>query len=842
MASTLLGGGALSAPAVAVSPAQAQVVSAVPAALTPHATNEGMDPATGPHDVRAFAQVGDTMVVGGNFSGLTDPDGTPAYPRTFLGAFDVSTGVVSTTFAPQLDGAVEALAPGPTAGTVLVGGRFRTVNGTARRSVALLDVTTGRQVAGWNAPELDGDVLTLHPSGSRLFLGGNFRAVGGAAHTGPAHQGIAALSLTTGALDDFMSSRVEINHNWTPTSGTAKGPVGVARLDVTPDGRRLVAVGNFKKVDGLDRDQVAMWDLGTTSAVVRPDWRTRGFEAPCVAARFDSYVRDVAFSPDGAYFVVVTSGGTESLCDSATRWESRATGDSVQPTWRARTGGDTLLSVAVTGAAIYVGGHQRWMNNSGSTNSPQPGSVPRPGIAALDPATGLPLAWNPGRNPRGVGASVLYATADGLWMGSDTEFVGNRAFRRKRLAFFPLAGGQPAVTTVARSLPGRVYLGSSATTSTAPVAWRVNAGGPPQQTRDGGVDWRGDTLTAPLAHRLNGQNVSTYLTPARLDATVPPDTPRVMLQSARWDPGSRGDGKEMQWNFRVPAGMPIEVRLYFVGRALTPGTRVFDVSVDGRRIDNLDPTAQAGYAVATMRSFRYISDGNVDIDFFHEIGHPFVTGIEIVKTSGATPAVDNGLRSRAYDGTSVGAVTAESTPIDWRAVRGAVMTGNTLYYGTTDSRLHRRTFDGSTFGPDEIVDPYNDPAWSDVDAGGGQTYRGVPSAFQLEIGDVTSMWLDGKGRLYYTLFKQPGLYYRTFTPDSGVTGWERRTVPGVTMPDVTGAFLAGSTLYYVSRATGNLTKVGFAADGTLVGAHTVVSGPAIDSVDWRSRTLFLGPS
>ncbi len=60
-----------------------------------------------------------------------------------------------------------------------------------------------------------------------------------------------------------MSTSVALNHTWRPGSppSTAKAPVGVTKLDVTPDGRTMVAIGNFRQVDGASRDQVATLDL-----------------------------------------------------------------------------------------------------------------------------------------------------------------------------------------------------------------------------------------------------------------------------------------------------------------------------------------------------------------------------------------------------------------------------------------------------------------------------------------------------------------------------------------------------------------------------------------------------
>jgi len=113
----------------------------------------------------------------------------------------------------------------------------------------------------------------------------------------------------------------------------------------------------------------------------------------------------------------------------------------------------------VTGTAIYVAGHNRWMNNPhpNGTNVnalPGPGGVPREGIAALDPANGLPLSWNPGKT-RGKGSRTLLATADGLWVGSDTTSFGGQY--HARIAFCPLAGGTTVPAPVLGSLPGDLY-------------------------------------------------------------------------------------------------------------------------------------------------------------------------------------------------------------------------------------------------------------------------------------------------------------------------------------------------------------------------------------------------
>lgn len=123
-----------------------------------------------------------------------------------------------------------------------------------------------------------------------------------------------------------------------------------------------------------------------------------------------------------------------SVCDAAARFQVKVKAPT-QPTWINYTGGDTLHSVAVTGAAVYVQGHNRWLDNPEGTDSAGPGAVTRRGLGAIDPVTGKALAWNPDK-PAVQGGYAFLATATGLWVGSDSPNVG--AEYHRGLAYLPL--------------------------------------------------------------------------------------------------------------------------------------------------------------------------------------------------------------------------------------------------------------------------------------------------------------------------------------------------------------------------------------------------------------------
>lgn len=406
-------------------------------------------------EVDAVTQMGDTIIAGGTFSSVAPPKSGRSQKKKFIVAFDRNTGAISNTFKPVVDGAVTSLVPASDGASLYIGGKFRHVNGAAHRGVALITLDKGANVAKFRPTVRNGVVNTMKLVGNQLYIGGTFTKVGKAKR-----RGLASLNPNNGALTSYLSVALTGHHNSDAHPKGAKAPSGATQLDVTPDGSKMIVVGNFRSADRLARDQVAMIDLGK-SAVVDPKWAAPAYQLAGNYTKFDSWAEDVAFSPDGSYLVISSSGGVSLpglVSDAAARFPTASLGTNMNPTWVAQSGMDSLDSVAITDSAIYVGGHQRFMNNANGFNVGAAGAVARAGICALDPVNGLPLAWNPGRNPRGKGAMVVLPTATGVWVGSNTPSYGpNRQYRPGRLAYFPYNGGDPVPTPRAGKLPGTVY-------------------------------------------------------------------------------------------------------------------------------------------------------------------------------------------------------------------------------------------------------------------------------------------------------------------------------------------------------------------------------------------------
>ena len=384
-----------------------KVVSANPANYTPNVRNGA---------VYKLAEYRGVMYAGGSFTSVSAAGSARAYPRSRIVAFNAANGRL-TAFAPRINGDVWAITA--SGGSLYVGGSFTSVNGVARRGLVKLDPVTGAVDPRFNA-KLSGSVTEAAVVGGRLIVSGTFAAR------------LSALRPSSGADTGYLNLAVRGS-----VAGNA-GPTEVYRFAVNPAGTRLVGVGNFTSVGGKARYRAFMLTLGRTATLNA--WSYAPLKSMCAAASIPDYLRDVDFAPDGRWFVLVGTGGVSragqlglTVCDAAARFET-GTAAPRRPTWINYTGGDTLHSVAVTDKAVYVQGHQRWLNNPRGRDTAGPGAVSRPGIGALDPRTGRALAWAPGKD-RGVGGKDLLVTARGLWVASDTSHIGRET--RQRIALLP---------------------------------------------------------------------------------------------------------------------------------------------------------------------------------------------------------------------------------------------------------------------------------------------------------------------------------------------------------------------------------------------------------------------
>jgi hypothetical protein len=817
----LAGTAAVHSAAEAQTPVQGVVVSENPSDWVPIVLD-------GP-GIWGTATVDGITVAGGSFTSVQERGAASPVTRNNIFAFD-STGHISTTFRPTISNRVWSVIPAGDGQSVFVGGQFTSVSGVARTNrIARINVHTGQVMTTFRSPGFDGKVMDLHLANGRLYVGGYFSTVGGQPRTG-----LVALDPQTGADTGTVNMQFAGEFRVTSQSSIPSGNsgVGVERFTMTPDGSRLVAVGNFRTVQGQSRIQAVMLDTDGPTATL-DSWATDRFSTAC-AASFPTYMTDIDTSPDGQYFVTSTGGAynggvtSGTLCDSVSRWEYGRSGGGQQPTWVDYAGGDTTTAVLVTDTSIYTGGHYRWYNNPYAGDTVGPGTVRRQGIAALDTRNGLPLSWNPSRLPFNWGVMNFTSENDGIWVGHDGDTLDGET--TGRLAFMPTAGGKTLPADNTGVLPGSVYqLGKRvASTGPDPVLYRVDAGGPALPASDDSMDWAADTdATSPL--RNSGSNAASWTDPIGRSASVPSTTPQAIFSTERWDPGTL---PEMHWGFPVTAGLPLQVRLYFsngYSGTSQPGQRVFDVALDGTTVLNhYDIAADVGNEVGTMKAFNITSDGMVDIDFSHVVENPLINGIEIVRTDIAPPPPGTDDVVRRTELTETAATSSAQVAnggVAWSNARGAFMVDGRLYNGWSDGTFTWRPVSGNTtFGTARTINLH------------GLT------AFESELPGIRAMWFDRvDGRMYYTIRGQAALYYRYFTPDSLTVGAVRFTASdngsGIAWGSVVGGFVANGKLYYSSN-DGVLRSVPWNR-GPVAGTIQPISGPGVDSLDWSTGALFL---
>src|SRR6478735_2372945 len=136
--------------------------------------------------VKTFAQIGNTIYVGGKFRQVQHGQGGPTFTQSYLAAFDKDTGEWMPSFNPVIDGPVWKVKASPDGTKLFVGGEFTNVNGVANTSgLAALDPTTGAPARNWMAttswPSGSNDVRAMDIDNGWLYIAGSFTRVAGGA-------------------------------------------------------------------------------------------------------------------------------------------------------------------------------------------------------------------------------------------------------------------------------------------------------------------------------------------------------------------------------------------------------------------------------------------------------------------------------------------------------------------------------------------------------------------------------------------------------------------------------------------------------------------------------------
>jgi hypothetical protein len=298
----------------------------------------------------------------------------------------------------------------------------------------------------------------------------------------------------------------------------------------------------------------------------------------------------------------------------------------------------------VTGAAIYVGGHQQWMNNPynpiycGVCPGPYPGGVARIGFSAHDPSNGLPFSWNPVRDPRGKGVLAMAATAKGIFFGSDTDRIHGETHRRN--AFMPLAGGVTVPPNTEYGLPAGLFtIGQTGARHDllARSFDGTNAGSPSEVAAR--LDWR----KARGGFVLNGR---LYL--------------------------GRENGTLVRRSFDgTSVGTPTTVDLNGLDRSVAP---IFQIPGTHLRIPRLSSHLSEATGMFFENGFVYYTVGG-----------------------------DPRLYARGFTQESqiVGApllVASTGDGVDWAKVRGMTMADGGLYFALADGSLNVVGWSGDPFG------------------------------------------------------------------------------------------------------------------------------------------------
>lgn len=302
--------------------------------------------------------IGNTVYAAGSF-GTARPAGSPAGSNTVVRknilAYDLTTGEL-LPFAPALNAQALSIAASPDGSRLYVGGEFTSVNGAAVWRVAALNPVTGALIRTF-LPKVGSAVRAIVATKDTVFLGGLFTAVGSAARNR-----LAAVQATDGALTA-----------WAPSAEGGR----VNALALSPDGSRIVAGGSFTTLNGSSNPGYGLGAVDTAAGALLP------FEANSRVrdAGLNSGITSLSGDADNVYatgFSYNSGGNLEGTV--AASWN----GGTI--TWLDDCHGDTYAAYPA-GDVVYKVGHSHYCGNIGGFPQTEPFGFQR-ALAFSKAATG----------------------------------------------------------------------------------------------------------------------------------------------------------------------------------------------------------------------------------------------------------------------------------------------------------------------------------------------------------------------------------------------------------------------------------------------------------------------